>query len=87
MESLGIVRKIDETGRIVLPKDFRRRLALEPNADAVELFADGDQIIIRKYAARCIFCGSSDDTNEFSGKRVCKDCSSRLSEVIRLQSK
>ncbi len=45
MESLGIVRKIDETGRIVLPKDFRRRLALEPNADAVELFADGDQII------------------------------------------
>ena len=56
MESLGIVRKIDETGRIVLPKDFRRRLALEPNADAVELFADGDQIIIRKYAARCIFC-------------------------------
>ena len=77
MESLGIVRKIDETGRIVLPKDFRRRLALEPNADAVELFADGDQIIIRKYAARCIFCGSSDD----------KDCSSRLSEVIRLQSK
>ena len=51
MESLGIVRKIDETGRIVLPKDFRRRLALEPNADAVELFADGDQIIIRKYAA------------------------------------
>ena len=80
MESLGIVRKIDETGRIVLPKDFRRRLALEP-------FADGDQIIIRKYAARCIFCGSSDDTIEFSGKRVCKDCSSRLSEVIRLQSK
>ena len=59
MESLGIVRKIDETGRIVLPKDFRRRLALEPNADAVELFADGDQIIIRKYAARCIFCGSA----------------------------
>ena len=51
MKSLGIVRKIDETGRIVLPKDFRRRLALEPNADAVELFADGDQIIIRKYAA------------------------------------
>ena len=87
MESLGIVRKIDETGRIVLPKDFRRRLALEPNADAGELFADGDQIIIRKYAARCIFCGSSDNTIEFSGKRVCKDCSSRLSEVIRLQSK
>ena len=72
MESLGIVRKIDETGRIVLPKDFRRRLALEPNADAVELFADGDQIIIRKYAARCIFCGSSDDTFEFAGH--CHHC-------------
>ena len=85
MESLGIVRKIDDTGRIVLPKDFR--LALEPTEDAGELFADGDQIFIRKYAARCIFCGSSDDTIEFSGKRVCKDCSSRLSEVIRLQSK
>ena len=48
MESLGIVRKIDETGRIVLPKDFRRRLALEPNADAVEPFADGNQNIHRK---------------------------------------
>lgn len=72
MESLGIVRKIDETGRIVLPKDFRRRLALEPNADAVELFADGDQIIIRKYAARCIFCGSSDNTIEFPASESAK---------------
>lgn len=85
MESLGIVRKIDETGRIVLPKDFRRRLGLEPNTDAVELFADGDQIIIRKYTTRCIFCGSVEDNVEFCGQRVCKDCSSRLSEVIRLQ--
>ncbi len=87
MESLGIVRKIDETGRIVLPKDFRRRLGLEANTDAVELFADGDQIIIRKYATKCIFCGTVDETVEFCGQRVCKECSGRLSEVIRLQTR
>lgn len=87
MESLGIVRKIDETGRIVLPKDFRRRLGIEPNVDAVELFADGDQIIIKKYSQKCVFCSSSEDTFEFLGQRVCKKCSENLQKVIELQNK
>lgn len=87
MESLGIVRKIDEAGRIVLPKDFRRRLKLAPNVDAVELFADGDQIIIKKYSQKCIFCGATEDTFEFLGQRVCKNCSENLHKVVELQIK
>lgn len=73
MKSTGIVRKIDELGRLVIPKELRRILDLNEK-DPVEIFTDGDQIILRKYSPSCIFCDESQDVIEFKGKKVCKKC-------------
>lgn len=73
MKSLGIVRKIDELGRIVLPIETRRSLDLNPG-DGVEIFVEKDKIILQKYAPSCIFCGEADNVVTFKNKRVCRNC-------------
>ena len=57
MKSIGMVRPVDEMGRIVLPKELRRQFNIEDGEDSVEVFVDGDKIILKKYAPACIFCG------------------------------
>lgn len=79
MKSLGIVRRIDHVGRIVLPKELRRMFDLEDNEDAVEIFVEDDKIILKKYEPCCIFCDSADDIVDFNGKRVCKSCIEKMS--------
>lgn len=74
MKSLGIVRRIDPVGRIVLPKELRRLFDLTENEDAMEIFVEGDTIILKKYVPACIFCGSADDVVEYKGKKICKAC-------------
>jgi transcriptional pleiotropic regulator of transition state genes len=78
MKSIGIVRKIDELGRIVLPIETRRQLELEPR-DGVEIFVDEDMVILKKYQPCCIFCGDGADVTIFRGKKVCKKCIDELS--------
>lgn len=73
MKATGIVRKIDELGRIVLPKELRGVLGLEVK-DPVEIFMDGEKIILKKYNPGCIFCGESDEWQEFKGKKICNNC-------------
>lgn len=73
MKSAGIVRNVDELGRIVIPMEIRRRLEIHPG-DPIEILVDGDSIILEKYAQSCIFCGEKKELAEFSGKRVCKNC-------------
>lgn len=77
MKSTGIIRKIDELGRIVLPIELRRNLGIAEH-DSLEIFVEGTQIILRKYSPSCIFCGSSDEVSEFKGKRICGACKSEL---------
>lgn len=77
MKSLGIVRKIDELGRIVLPIETRRALELKAG-DGAEIFTDGDSIILRKYEPACIFCGSADDIIVYEGKKICRHCAEAL---------
>ena len=60
MKSTGIVRRVDEVGRIVLPMEIRKSLNIDTR-DPVEIFVDSNQIILRKYEPACIFCGSADD--------------------------
>lgn len=78
MKSTGIVRKIDELGRIVLPIELRKVLDIM-NKDAVEIFVDEDKIILKKYAPACLFCGSADDVIRYKEKLICKKC---LDELI-----
>ena len=73
MKSTGIARKIDELGRIVLPAEMRRTFNINIK-DAVEIYTKEDMIILRKYDAACIFCGSSDDIKSFKDKGICSKC-------------
>ena len=72
MKSTGIVRKVDELGRIVLPIEMRRTLDIAER-DALEIFADGDSIVLRKYQNACVFCGSTKNVLAFEGKNLCPD--------------
>lgn len=80
MKSTGMVRPIDELGRIVLPKEIRRSFDLSPK-DSVEIFTDGDRIILQKYAPACIFCGNADDVVYFNGKRICPECLAKIKNM------
>lgn len=80
MKSTGIVRRIDELGRIVLPIEIRKNFSLS-SKDAVEIFVDEDTIILKKYEPACIFCGSMDNAKIFRGKIVCEKCLGELKSV------
>ena len=73
MKSTGIVRKVDELGRIVLPIELRRTLDIAEK-DSMEIYIEGDAIILRKYQPACIFCDSAKDIVSYRGKNVCSDC-------------
>ena len=73
MKATGIVRKIDELGRIVLPMELRRTLGIHKE-DPVEIFVDDSNIILRKYEPACIFCGSAVEVSNIHGKNICRKC-------------
>ena len=77
MKSTGIVRKVDELGRIVLPIELRRSLDISEK-DALEIYVEGDKIILRKDQESCVFCDSTRGLVEFKGRYLCQDCLSRL---------
>lgn len=72
MKATGIVRRVDELGRIVLPVELRRTL---------EIYVDGASIVLRKFRPNCIFCNSSRGVSEFRGKNVCQKCLKELQSV------
>ena len=73
MKSTGIVRKVDELGRIVLPIELRRTLDIAER-DSLEIFVDGSSIILKKYQPSCIFCDDAREVITFKGKNVCPAC-------------
>ncbi len=77
MKSTGIVRKVDELGRIVLPIELRRTLDVAVK-DSLEIYMEGDAIVLRKYHPACVFCDSTKNIISFRGKNVCLDCVERL---------
>ena len=79
MKATGIVRKIDELGRIVLPIEMRRTLDIAEK-DSLEIFSEGDKVILRKYQPTCIFCESSDNLLGYMGKNVCSTCVKKLKQ-------
>ncbi|WP_129723983.1 AbrB/MazE/SpoVT family DNA-binding domain-containing protein [Xylanivirga thermophila] len=79
MKSTGIVRKVDELGRVVIPIELRRTLGIEQK-DALEIYVDGEQIILKKYQPACIFCEDARDVQVYKGKNICKNCLAELKE-------
>ena len=81
MKSTGIVRKVDELGRIVLPIELRRTMDIAEK-DALEIYVEGENIILRKYQAACVFCGSVKNLVSYKGRNVCADCVARLQDKL-----
>ena len=73
MKSTGVVRRVDELGRIVIPIELRRTLDIAEK-DALEIYVDGEQIILKKYEPACIFCDDARDVINYEGKNICKKC-------------
>ena len=73
MKSTGIVRKVDELGRIVLPIELRRTLEIAER-DSLEIYVEGSTIILKKYEPACVFCGDARDVLSFKGRNVCRAC-------------
>ena len=73
MKSTGIVRRVDELGRIVLPIELRRTLDIGEK-DALEIFVEGSTVVLKKYRPTCIFCDSARDVFVFRGKNICLKC-------------
>lgn len=77
IKSTGIVRKVDELGRIVLPIELRRTLDIGEK-DAVEIYVEGTSIVLKKYQPSCIFCGEAKKVVDFKGKNICTKCLKEL---------
>ncbi len=81
LKSTGIVRKVDELGRVVIPIELRRTLGIEER-DALEIYVDDERIILKKYEPACVFCGSAEEVSNFKGKNVCKECARSMSAAV-----
>ncbi len=82
MKATGIVRKVDELGRITLPRELRRTFDLREK-DPVEIYTDGKGIILRKYAPGCAFCGRANDIRYIHGTPVCGACAYNMQVMYR----
>jgi len=80
VKATGIVRKVDELGRIVLPIELRRTMGIEIK-DPLEVFVDEDSIVLKKYTPVCIFCGSGTDIKLVRGKNICGNCIDEIREL------
>jgi transcriptional pleiotropic regulator of transition state genes len=77
LKATGIVRRVDELGRLVLPVELRRTLGIS-NGAALEILTEGETVMLRRYTPLCVFCGSGGEMVNHHGKQVCVNCRSLL---------
>lgn len=77
MKSTGIVRRVDELGRVVIPIEIRNKFNIAEK-DPIEIYVDGSNIVLKKHEQSCIFCGNTKELSEYKGKLVCNKCSEQL---------
>lgn len=78
MKSTGIIRGLDNMGRVVIPKEIRKYLDMTEGVDQFEIYMDEDAVVLKKHKPTCIFCNNSDNCIEFEGQVVCGDCIEKL---------
>ncbi|HVF54230.1 MAG TPA: AbrB/MazE/SpoVT family DNA-binding domain-containing protein [Actinomycetota bacterium] len=86
MKSTGVVRKIDELGRIVLPSELRKVFGIR-EGDQLEISVDGEQIILAKRRDACLFCSAESPLIEYQGRNVCEACAGDLGKRGRVEVK
>ena len=80
MKATGIVRRVDQLGRIVLPKELRKTLNIEEK-DSIEIYVDGENVIFKKYEPGCTFCSSVEELIIYNDKNICKSCMKEIEEL------
>ena len=86
IKSTGIVRRMDELGRVVIPMELRNQFKIVEKAP-IEIFVDGSSIVLRKYEPNCIFCGSTKDLYEYNDKLICSKCAEKISNLKSKEEK
>lgn len=79
MKSTGIVRRVDELGRVVIPIEIRNQFKIAEK-DPIEIYVDGSNIVLKKHEDTCIFCSSTKGLSEYKGKLVCDKCAEQISK-------
>ncbi len=82
MKSTGIVRKIDNLGRLVLPVELRRGLGLDEDP-TVEIFVEEDTIVLKKYQPACLFCGEAKNVTSYMGRNICANCRAAIAKQLK----
>ena len=80
MKSTGIIRRVDELGRVVIPIEIRNKFQIAEK-DPIEIYVEGSSIIIKKFEPNCIFCGSTKDLVEYKDRLVCSKCAENLNQL------
>ncbi|MCI8641326.1 MAG: AbrB/MazE/SpoVT family DNA-binding domain-containing protein [Clostridia bacterium] len=80
MKATGIIRRVDELGRVVIPIEIRNQFNIVEK-DPIEIYVDGSSIVLKKFEPNCIFCGSTKNLIEFKGKLICEKCSTNLANL------
>ena len=80
MKSTGIVRRVDELGRVVIPIEIRNKFDIKEK-DPIGIYVEGSSIILKKFEPNCVFCGNSKNLVEYKGKLICNKCAKKISEL------
>lgn len=80
MKSTGIIRRMDELGRVVIPIEIRNQFNIAEK-DPMEIYVDGSSIILKKFEPNCIFCGNTRNLLEYHDKLICEKCSEKISNL------
>lgn len=80
MKSTGIIRRVDELGRVVIPIELRNKFGIVEK-DPIEIFVDGTSIVLKKYEPNCVFCGTTKKLVSYSDKLVCSKCAEKISKL------
>ena len=80
MKATGIIRRVDELGRVVIPIEIRNQFNIVEK-DPIEIYVNDSSIVLKKYEPNCIFCGSTEELVEYKNKLVCGNCSKQLNDL------
>ena len=80
MKSTGIIRKVDELGRVVIPIELRNKFDIAEK-DPIEIYVDGSSIVLKKYEPNCVFCGNTKNLTTYKDKLVCSKCTQKLASL------
>ena len=80
MKSTGIIRRVDELGRVVIPIEIRNQFNIIEK-DPIEIYVDGSSIILKKFEPNCIFCGNTQDLLSYNDKLICTECANKIGSL------